>query len=123
MTEEQRAKMNEAWEKYKEAYPPKGSANFYYSDNTEYWHDGYRIGYTTGLAEKDELLAEAVKALEFYADVSSWYINGSPQYLNHIIDDDLQEADEPQPLSSQKGTYIGGKLARTTLEKIRKGGG
>jgi hypothetical protein len=60
------------------------------------------------------------EALEFYAEISSWYINGAPQLLNHIVDEDLEEVDEPQPLSSQMGTFCGGRRAREVLAKWGK---
>ena len=36
---------NALWEKYKEENPPKGQAKLYYTDNAQYWKDGYECGY------------------------------------------------------------------------------
>lgn len=98
----------------------RGYVENYPSDDRRQIQESFKAGWDARDKLDNEALKLAVEALEFYAEVSSWYINGSPKYLNHILDSDLQMANEPQPFSDQKGPFVGGKSARSALAEIRK---
>ena len=58
------------------------------------------------------------KCVEFYADIDNWSVETHPNDFSMMISDDLTTLDEPQPKSSMKGTWCGGKLARQTLREV-----
>ena len=64
--------------------------------------------------ELNEKLKVATEALEFYADLKSYYVNGAWDFRNHIDNSDLE-------MVLIYGDYInvGGKKARETLDKLK----
>jgi hypothetical protein len=78
------------------------------------------LGLLHDIAILEAQLACAVKALEFYKNKDSYYVNGAAHMQNHISDSDLETFQEHRAYFNE-GTYqCGGKRAREALSEIKR---
>lgn len=122
MNDKARAAAEIEWRKYQESNPPKGQAQFYYKDNTEYWQDGFVIGYEARDAEGRPEggawpeLDEVDAAADFYGR------GGSARKLDDYLDGRRDEHDRLRSLLAVPGRETeqgrGGEVSKRSADDL-----